>query len=150
MRYLRKPALVAALAAGAFGVAQSATAESQPSRNYVVVYEQGQSAKSAHEAIAAAGGKLVKENAKIGVATVASKDPAFIRRATAQRALLGAAHDRPIGHTPAEGRARWQDIERAGLGTKGKPGKVPAPAPADEPLAGLQWDMRMIDATPQG
>ena len=150
MRYLRKPAIIAALAAGAFGVAQSATAESQPSRNYVVVYEQGQSAKAAHEAIAAAGGKLVKENAKIGVATVASKDPAFIRQATAQRALLGAAHDRPIGHTPADGHARWQDIERAGQGTKGKPGKTPAPAPADEPLAGLQWDMRMIDATPQG
>ena len=105
MRYLRKPAIIAALAAGAFGVAQSATAESQPSRNYVVVYEQGQSAKAAHEAIAAAGGKLVKENAKIGVATVASKDPAFIRQATAQRALLGAAHDRPIGHTPADGHA---------------------------------------------
>jgi subtilisin family serine protease len=150
MRYLRKPAIIAALAAGAFGVAQSATAESQPSRNYVVVYEQGQSAKAAHQAIAAAGGKLVKENAKIGVATVASKDPAFIRQATAQHALLGAAHDRPIGHTPADGHARWQDIERAGQGTKGKPGKTPAPAPADEPLAGLQWDMRMIDATPQG
>jgi lantibiotic leader peptide-processing serine protease len=150
MRYLRKPAFVAALAAGAFGVVQSATAESQPSRNYVVVYEQGQSAKAAHQAIAAAGGKLVKENAKIGVATVASKNPAFIRNATAERALLGAAKDRPIGHAPADGRAPWQDIEREGADRHGKPGKVPAVAPSDDPLAGLQWDMRMIDATPQG
>jgi subtilisin family serine protease len=150
MRYLRKPAIVAALAAGAFGVAQSATAETQPSRNYVVVYEQGQSAKAAHAAIADAGGKLIRENAKIGVATVASKDPAFIRNATAERALLGAAKDRPIGHSPADGRARWQDIEREGADRHGKPGKVPAPAPSDDPLAALQWDMRMIDATPQG
>jgi lantibiotic leader peptide-processing serine protease len=150
MRYLRKPALVAALAAGAFGVAQSATAESHPSRNYVVVYEQGQSAKAAHEAIDAAGGKLIKENAKIGVATVASKDPAFIRHATAQRALLGAASDRPIGHTPGQGHARWRDVERAGIGGKGRGHKPSNPAPADEPLAALQWDMKMIGATSQG
>jgi subtilisin family serine protease len=150
MRYLRKPAIVAVLAAGAFGVAQQATAESQPTRNYVVVYERGQSAKAAHQAIAAAGGKLVRENAKIGVATVASKDPAFIRQATAQPALLGAAKDRPIGHTPSDGLTRWQKVERAGLDAKGKPGKAPAPAPSADPLAGLQWDMRMIDATTEG
>jgi subtilisin family serine protease len=150
MRYLRKPAIVAALAAGAFGVAQTATAETKPSRNYVVVYESGQSAGAAHKAISAAGGKLIKENPKIGVATVASKDPAFIRRATAQRALLGAASDRPIGHAPADGHSRWQDVERAGLGKKGKPTTAPTPAPTDDPLAALQWDMRMIGATPQG
>jgi subtilisin family serine protease len=151
MRNLRKPALIAVLAAGAFGVAQTATADPHPTRNYVVVYEAGQSAKSAHRAIDAAGGRLVTENAAIGVATVASKDPAFIRRATAQRALLGAASDRPIGHTPSEGVMRpWDKVERAGgaHGTRGA--RAAHHAPGDDPLASYQWDMRLIGASPRG
>ena len=150
MRYLRKPAIIAALAAGAFGVAQPATAESQPSRNYVVVYEQGQSAKAAHQAIAAAGGKLVKENAKIGAGDRRLEGsrvhPPGDRPARAARRRARPS-DRPYAHRrprPLAGhRARRPRHQ-------GKPGKTPAPAPADEPLAGLQWDMQMIDATADG
>src|ERR1700710_1600623 len=144
MRHLRTPALVAVLAAGAFGVAQTATADPHPTRNYVVVYEAGQSAKAAHRAIDAAGGRLLAANAAIGVATVASKAPAFVRRATAQRALLGAASDRPVGHTPSEGFVRpWDRVERAGGAHGSRAARSAHHAPGEEPLAAYQGDMRL-------
>ncbi len=150
MRHLRTPVLIAALAAAAFGVAQTATAKSHPTRTYVVVYEQGRSASQAHRAIAAAGGRLVKENTAIGVATVRSSAPSFARDATAQPALLGAAADRPIGHAPADGRSHQFDIERAGRDGRSVKGSSLGPVAAGEPLSGAQWDMRLIGATPDG
>jgi hypothetical protein len=47
MRTLRKPFLAAALGAAAFGAVQSATADDQPAREFVVVYEQGATDASA-------------------------------------------------------------------------------------------------------
>src|SRR3954467_10821405 len=86
MRSTRIPALTGALLAAGFGVATSAAAEQKP-RDYVVVYEAGGSAKHAHAAIADAGGKIVSENAAIGVATVRSSSAAFADRAARERAL---------------------------------------------------------------
>ena len=43
----------------------------------------------AHAAVKAAGGTILKENARVGVATVKSSNPAFVRAAAAQPALVG-------------------------------------------------------------
>jgi subtilisin family serine protease len=148
MRSMRRAVIAAVLAAGAFGVAQAATADDQPAKRYVVVYDRSASAGAARAAIQDAGGKILKENKTIGVATVSSKQSDFIKQAGRERALDGAASDRPIGRSPGDG--RWQpqwSIERPKGTTKQRPGKS---GPASEPFADAQWDMRMIGATPTG
>src|SRR4029079_8110966 len=97
MRSMRTPVLAGALAAAAFAVTQSATADQSTQRDYVVVYKQGADARDARSAIAAAGGRILSENADIGVATVRSTDSRFEDRAAQQSALEGAAPEQPIG-----------------------------------------------------
>jgi lantibiotic leader peptide-processing serine protease len=122
-------------------------------RTYVVLYERGASVSAAHTAIKRAGGRIVKENRKIGVATVRSANARFVAAVARSRALYGAARNRSIGYAPAS-RARARDrfaLERmtglresaSGNGRVHRGGVSPA-----EPFADLQWDMRMINATP--
>ncbi|MCQ0018175.1 hypothetical protein [Actinomadura madurae] len=54
----------------------------------------------AHRAVKAAGGKVVHENRDVGVATVRSSNPGFIRAAMSRRELEGVAHNRVIGEAP--------------------------------------------------
>jgi subtilisin family serine protease len=146
MRALRKPVLATALAAAAFGAAQAATADDQPARRYVVVFDRTASTSEARAAVRAAGGSIVGEDGAIGVATVSSKQADFIARATRQQAIDGAADDRPIGHAPVGGDKRFAE-ENVGGGQSDRPGRS---EPAAEPFSGAQWDMRMIGATPSG
>ena len=130
------------------GQLQSANGE------YVVAYADGVSAATARAAVKAAGGTILKENTKVGVATVKSANPAFLRAAAGQKALVGAARNRPIGRIPNGASAAKDDVERltaaerAAAGTRAAKGA--AAVPGQEPLADKQWDMRMIDATPSG
>jgi subtilisin family serine protease len=131
------------------GAAKQAPAK----RTYVVLYAQGAKVSAAHTAIKRAGGTIVKENRKIGVATVRSANARFVAAVARSRALFGAARNRSIGYAPAS-RARARDrfaLERmtglresaSGNGRVHRGGFSPA-----EPFADLQWDMRMINATP--
>ena len=132
----------------------AATAEQAPTkRTYVVLYEQGAKVSAAHAAIKRAGGRIVKENRKVGVATVRSANARFVAAVGRSRALDGAARNRSIGYAPAS-RARARDrfaLERmtdlresaSGNGRVHRGGVTAA-----EPFADLQWDMRMINATP--
>ncbi len=129
------------------GTLQSANGE------YVVAYADGVSAAAARAAIKAAGGTILKENARVGVATVKSSNPAFIAAAGRQKALVGAARNRPIGQSPGGAQdkdsvERLTAAERASVkrGFRGGVHRIPK----QEPLADKQWDMRMIDATPSG
>src|SRR5215213_1793913 len=143
------PSVQAALTAQAqpSGQLQSANGE------YVVAYADGASTSAARAAVKAAGGTILKENARVGVATVRSSNPAFVRAAAGQRALVGAARNRPIGSIPSGASAAKDEVERltaaeraaAKAGSK-RAGRVPD----QEPFADKQWDMRMIDATPSG
>ena len=154
--------LAAALAlpasAGQSGRA-AVTAQAQPSGQlqsangeYVVAYADGASTAAARAAVKAAGGTILKENARVGVATVRSSNPAFVRDAAGQRALVGAARNRPVGRIPSGGSAkdeveRLTAAERAAVkGGSARAGRVPD----QEPFADKQWDMRMVDATPSG
>src|SRR4051794_2791675 len=93
-------ALSCALAVSAFAgllVAPTVGAAEGQSTSYVVVYESGASAKAAHAAVKAAGGRLVRETKAIGVATVVSSNPRFVADVSRKNAIYGAAHDTPIG-----------------------------------------------------
>ena len=154
MRSMRTPVLAGALAAAAFAVTQSATADQSTQRDYVVVYKQGASAQDARTAIAAAGGRIVSENADIGVATVRSTDASFEDRAAQQGALEGAAPEQPIGQAPPDAVVKRDAIEKSGGDKPGKGPKAPKVSRqgrvTPDPLAGLQWDMQQIGATADG
>jgi subtilisin family serine protease len=154
MRSMRTPVLVGALAAAAFAVTQSATADQSTQRDYVVVYKQGVSTDAARSAIAAAGGRIVSENADIGVATVRSTDASFEDQAARQSALEGAAPERPIGHAPVDAVTKRDAIEKSGGDKPGRGPKAPKVKKSGkvtpDPLAGLQWDMQQIGATADG
>src|SRR4051812_17089378 len=149
MRSIRIPVLAGVLAAAAFGVAQAATADDHPARDYVVVYAKGAKASDARAAIRAAGGTVVRENRAIGVATVRSKRADFVRRADGKSAIYGAANNKPIGHVPNAKvwQPQWK-IESGGASGHGHTSW--SQRPQDDPLASNQWDMRMIGATPDG
>lgn len=149
----RGPILAGLATAGALAaVASSATAGEDVARDYVVVYEAEAGLGAARAAVADAGGRIVSENAKIGVATVRSKDAAFIDRATAQGELVGAAGNRVVGRLPAGDRAKRdavEDLVVTGAGRLAGARRAQGPSTGD-PLSPAQWDMQMIGATLDG
>ncbi len=156
---MRKALLVTAAAVTALGIAAMAAAG--PARTkpttFVVVYNAGASPAAAHAAIKAAGGRLAHENRDVGVATVVSTNPRFVLDASSSSALVGAAHNMPIGHVPAtKPRAAPKKFDLEKLQTLRKPLKGYRQRiqrfhhERAEPLAPLQWDMQMIHATTDG
>jgi subtilisin family serine protease len=139
---------------GVAGVAGSATAGSDGTNEYLVVYKQGADLAAAHQAVADAGGKIVSENAAIGVATVRTDAADFQQKAGQQGALEGAAVNEAIGQAPNDSaKVRRDAIEKPAFAYKrvAKAAKKrKAAAVAGEPLADKQWDMRMLGATPDG
>jgi lantibiotic leader peptide-processing serine protease len=145
---MRRSMLGAVLALAALGAAGVASAGPGGDREYVVVYQKGADLGAAREAVEAAGGTIVSENTAIGVATVRSGRGDFKERVDDQTALLGAAGNDAIGQAPPADRPKSDDVEA--LGTARAGGKKPKKSRRAEPLSGLQWDMRMIDATAAG
>jgi lantibiotic leader peptide-processing serine protease len=151
-------ALALPASAGQSGQARTA-AQAQPSGQlqsangeYVVAYADGASAAAARAAIKAAGGTILKENTRVGVATVKSSNAGFIAAAGKQSALVGAARNQPIGKAPSGG-ADKDSVERLTAAERAavkRSSSTSRHAPGQEPLADKQWDMRMIDATPSG
>jgi lantibiotic leader peptide-processing serine protease len=118
---------------------------------YVVLYTSLASARAAKATIAAAGGQVVRENTKIGVATVRSSNANFITAVAGKAGVAGAARNRVIGQAPQRNLPKADDVE--GLQAQGGAAKGAADAahrPRHEPLADKQWGMRMINATPSG
>ena len=152
-------ALALPASAGPSGQAGT-TATAQPSGQlqsangeYVVAYADGSSAAAARAAVKAAGGTILKENARVGVATVKSSKADFIAAAGKQSALAGAARNRPVGKLPSGAGSPREDVERLTAAERAAAKNSASSgghAPGQEPLADKQWDMRMIDATPSG
>src|SRR3954454_504540 len=151
-------AMTCALAAAALMsavVAPSVGAATAKPTTYVVVYKEGATLQQGRAAVKAAGGTVLKETKAIGVASVTSSNPRFIADVAAQRALVGAARNEPIGFAPGAHPKRY-DVEKetggltgATAGATARNGAAAA-AIAGDPLSPLQWDMRMIPATPEG
>src|SRR5215207_9638492 len=100
MRRVLFAALAACALAGA--VASADGAPTGPGREYVVLYEHGASGKAARAAIADAGGRVVSENADIGVATVRTSDSSFAADVARSSAIEGATTNRVIGRAPRD------------------------------------------------
>jgi subtilisin family serine protease len=143
-------ALIAMLTVALVGFLPSASARSNgPLREYVVQYEAGASRAEARAAIRAAGGNVVDELAAIGAAKVVSRNANFVLDATGQAALAGAARNRIIGYAEPALREKVDRVESLAAASKAESALVESAADA-EPLASLQWDMDMMDATVDG
>jgi lantibiotic leader peptide-processing serine protease len=143
-------ALIATLTVALVGALPSASASTDgPLREYVVQYEAGAAHTEALAAVRAAGGTVVDEIASIGVAKVVSKNSDFVLDATAQGALAGAARNRIVGYSSPGLGKKVDEVEALTATSQAKSAQVATQAGA-EPLAGLQWDMNMIDATTEG
>jgi subtilisin family serine protease len=149
--------VVTALAPMASAEPDSKSAETA----YVVLFKKSGPDAAAERAIRQAGGRIVSVNTKIGYAYATSRNSTFRTAVAATGAVAGAAAERVIGRAPQIHRPASSEIERLtkeAKGLKAKAGLADAPAAkqstsaaiAPEPLANLQWDMRMIGATPTG
>jgi subtilisin family serine protease len=151
--FLLALATLAVLVAALPGSVTPATTASQGTSQYVVLYKLSATKTAAHAAITAAGGTIVRENTRVGLATVRSSNSDFIATVTSKVAIKGAAHSLRIGHVPKAFRQRGHvdkfafekgDFSGESAGTASS---SVATAVGAEPLAGLQWDMEMINAT---
>lgn len=143
-------ALVSTLTVALVGGVPSVSASTAgPLREYVVQYTSGATRAEVLAAVRAAGGTIVDEIAAIGAAKVVSKNTNFILDASAQGALAGAARNRIIGYSAPGLREKVDKVEALSAASKAQ-GEQAAAAEGAEPLAGLQWDMEMMDATVDG
>ncbi len=138
---------------------------------YVVLYEEGASEAEARAAIEAAGGTVVSSDAEVGYAVVTAASDAFMAAAGEAEALVGAARNTSIGATPDAAPAadqvdaideveRLSDADRAEAAATARRGAGRGVTPdgatgrgnatEGEPLSDRQWDMRAINATPEG
>jgi lantibiotic leader peptide-processing serine protease len=151
-------ALAAAAMLGSTAVGIDAGSDSRPTK-YVILYSpNGTTAMKA--AVVKAGGRVLKANNRVGVATAISADARFSARAGASKAIQGVARNVPIGRATPKLRPKFS-VEQLRSMRKAARGQRAAPRRSNgfrfqnggnraEPLAHLQWDMRMIRATTSG
>ena len=124
-------------------------ATSGPVQEYVVSYKGGVTFKAAKASVERIDGRVVDVNRAVRALLVKTRSTAFVRGVRSERALVGAARNQIIG--TANPRAKDDRIEReaaaraAALGQGGIEDREWTQE--EEPLADLQWDMQMIDAT---
>ncbi|MCU1693184.1 MAG: peptidase and in kexin sedolisin, partial [Frankiales bacterium] len=158
-------------------LAPGATAAGTTTERFVVLYKDGANLTQARKAVAAAGGKIIKENLAARVAVVETRSASFRIAAGRQSTLGGVARDRYIGYAPpaapvasatptastaartsqlkGSGTAEQQrqsgrDLERervAGASTTVQRSTASTGTVGTEPLAARQWDMQLIHAT---
>jgi subtilisin family serine protease len=149
-------ALAAAAMTGVLSVGTEAGSDTRPAR-YIVLYEANASPAAVRAAVRQAKGRILKANNKVGVATAISANPRFRGAAEASRAIKGVARNAPIGRAkpslrPKLAPEQMRALRRASRGTavqKSSGSGYHSHNPA-EPLASLQWDMKMIHATSAG
>jgi lantibiotic leader peptide-processing serine protease len=150
-------ALATAAMIGSMAVGIEAGSDSRPTK-YVILYSpNGTTAMKA--AVVKAGGRVLKANNRVGVATAISSDARFSARAGASKAIQGVARNHAIGRAtpklrPKVSPEQLRSIRNAAKGLRAprKSGGLRYQGGGNraEPLAGLQWDMRMIHATTDG
>src|SRR5688500_6956682 len=140
----RRPAMLAAAVAASLGL--GATAAAAAPKDYVVLYDRGGSHADARAAVRAAGGRVLRMNAAVGLMTARAAGPRFAARVARAEVVDGVARNRVIGRAPAAGR-KFDPADRDhGSGAR-YPGGPPASLnPVAEPFSTVQWDMGMIDA----
>jgi subtilisin family serine protease len=117
-------------------------ATAAPTAEYTVLVQDGASRDAAVAAVTAAGGRVTRENAAVGLLVVSAPAEGFASAVSASPAVLGAAHTRPVGHVPA-GRPAPRDQVEKERGTDDQGPKAPRPAGLD-PLDGQLWGLKMV------
>lgn len=115
------------------GVASAAPAGAETT--YLVLAPSGASTSKASARVAAAGGTVVADYAKIGVLVARSTNPAFLTKVKGQ-GVESAASTEGLGAQLDEGE-NLGELTAAEVAAAGDP--------TGEPLFGLQWDMPQID-----
>ncbi len=155
MRRFLVGALVA-IVVGALAVPVTANPLNPPAgagrqQDYLVLYAKGVPAAAARAAIKAAGGAIVEENRWVGLATVRTSNARFEEAVATQPALAGAARNRVIGWAAPQALPNpAREIAVATTATATAAETAHGDQAGQEPLAGRQWDMRMINATATG
>ena len=127
--------------------------------SFVVLATDAASVDATIATVEAAGGTVERVNRAIGLITVSADAGSFESAVSTSADVAGVARNTPIGSAPAEATNRRDAVElegrdtdlalaASGGGDHGRGGHHGGPAA--EPLAGLQWDMEMIGATPDG
>jgi lantibiotic leader peptide-processing serine protease len=151
-------ALAAAAMVGSLAVGTNAGSDGRPTQ-YIVLYEADASPAAVKAAVKQAKGRILRANNKVGVATAISANPRFRTDAAASAAVKGVARNIPIGRakpqlrpklTPELNRAFRNASKSSKFRLQGRSGGNNGGGSRTEPLAGLQWDMRMINATANG
>jgi subtilisin family serine protease len=122
--------------------------------SYLVLYADGASSADGRAAVADAGGAVVDENAAIGLAEVTSSNASFLAEVRQSDAVKLASRNRSVGTAQPGMGHKFKDetLDEERAARQGTAGAVPAidAEVAGEPLSSLQWDMQMINATPEG
>ncbi|MCW2637083.1 MAG: peptidase and in kexin sedolisin [Blastococcus sp.] len=140
---------VVATASAATGAADDAAGPAGAGAEYVVSFSG--SPQAATDAIKAAGGTVEDVTAQIGIALVSSSDGAFADKVRARGGVQEAIPNHTVGTTRQDMPHRFS--ERPSAAERASANRSSAEvtrAPGAEPLASLQWDMKMIGATPSG
>jgi lantibiotic leader peptide-processing serine protease len=148
-------AVAAAAMTGVLSVGTEAGSDTRPAK-FIVLYEQGASPAAVKAAVTKAKGRILRANNKIGVATAISANPRFRGAAEASGAIKGVARDMAIGRAKPQLRPKLtpelnRQLRQAAKGTAARSGTGAFhKQSSEEPLADLQWDMKMINATVDG
>jgi subtilisin family serine protease len=154
-------ALVAAAMTGVLSVGSDAGSDTRPAK-YVVLYQPGTSQAALQAKVRKVRGLVLKANRKVGVATVLSTNSRFLSQAGQLAGIQGVARNTSIGRSvPGKGKLRPKkfnveyEARNAAKRLKLAPNKSAAAtgfhhSSKTEPLADLQWDMKMIHATADG
>jgi subtilisin family serine protease len=156
--------LTGSLVAGSTGTASGAVtaASTAQTRDHLVFYTPGGHVR-ALRAVAAAGGEVRSTEPKLGyIVARATRGPGarFVEELAGDPAVAGVSSDRRIGTAtalpaaPARGAATGSFPEgpavRGAAASFPEGGAFSRSEPGAEPLAGRQWDMKMIGATAGG
>ena len=127
-------ASLAVVTNGPAGAAPTTTADtSGPTESYLIVYANGPASDRAATAVSSAGGTIVASYRQIGVVVARSANPAFAD------AMAGAQGVQGVSAT-TQFATQVEAIETEDTAVSAAPS-------ASEPLAGLQWNMRQINAS---
>ena len=124
--------------------------------SYVVLATDAASVDATIATVEANGGRVDSVNRAIGLLTVTADSESFESAVVNQSDVAGVAQNISIGSAPSDAANRHKAVELEGrdqpaiAARSGSDHEHGDEGDAAEPLAGLQWDMKMIGATPDG
>jgi lantibiotic leader peptide-processing serine protease len=116
--------------------------EGGDAREYLVFYADGRQ-NAARAAVARAGGTVLSAETRLGYLLARGPGAAFTRALDTDPAVVGVSGDRAIGRTASRAASPAASRTRPGAGAAPD---VSQYGKGRDPLAGRQWDMRMIGA----